>query len=167
MDPSSVPHEWDLQGFEQWIDNNQFSPLWPSKTFSATTPPLAQEQSNHNEFSSSDRDLGLTLAASGDPEWLNSTEWPATADTTAQGSSRYDVPLEVACLQQTVRQLSETIKELKLCLSTIQRDYNAMKKWSVEVSATINDIQLKREGLSPLQKHFGLVLGPKYRDRVN
>ena len=42
-----------------------------------------------------------------------------------------------------------------------QRQVEALMKWAAEVSMTFNDFQLKEQGMSPLQKHFGLVLGPR------
>ena len=34
------------------------------------------------------------------------------------------------------------------------------KKWSIEVATTINNLQLKTNGLKPLHDRFGPVLGP-------
>ena len=45
----------------------------------------------------------------------------------------------------------------------MQRYIDAMMKWVVEVSEVMNDEALRRAGLSPLQRHFNLVLGPRVK----
>jgi hypothetical protein len=47
----------------------------------------------------------------------------------------------------------------------VRQQVEALMKWAVEVSTTFNDFQLKEQGMSPLQKHFGLVLGPKLKKK--
>lgn len=49
-------------------------------------------------------------------------------------------------------------------MAVIEADHASFQKWSYEVSATINDLQLRKVGLSPLQNHFGDVLAPRYKD---
>lgn len=44
-------------------------------------------------------------------------------------------------------------------IEALERQSAAMMKWSADVSVAINNMQLQQEGLSPLQKHFGKVLG--------
>lgn len=48
-------------------------------------------------------------------------------------------------------------------IASLEKQNTAMMKWSAEVSVAINNIQLQQEGLSPLQRHFGSVLGVRLR----
>jgi hypothetical protein len=38
--------------------------------------------------------------------------------------------------------------------------FNAFQQWTAVVSSVLNDIQLKQQGLSPLQKQFGRIMSP-------
>jgi len=42
----------------------------------------------------------------------------------------------------------------------VETQFNAFQQWTVVVSSVLNDVQLKQQGLSPLQKQFGRILGP-------
>ena len=48
-------------------------------------------------------------------------------------------------------------------LAVISEQIAALTHWSAEVSAMLNDFQLKENGLSPLTKHFGILLGPRFK----
>ena len=42
----------------------------------------------------------------------------------------------------------------------METQFNAFQKWTAVVSSVLNDIQLRQQGLSPLQKHFGRIMSP-------
>lgn len=41
----------------------------------------------------------------------------------------------------------------------LEEQFNEFQRWTAQVSRVINDLQLQQEGLSPLQKQFGYVMG--------
>jgi hypothetical protein len=45
-------------------------------------------------------------------------------------------------------------------ISEVEAQFNAFQQWTAVVSSVLNDVQLKQQGLSPLQKQFGRILGP-------
>jgi hypothetical protein len=42
----------------------------------------------------------------------------------------------------------------------MEAQFNAFQQWTAVVSSVLNDIQLKQQGLSPLQKQFGRIMSP-------
>ena len=42
----------------------------------------------------------------------------------------------------------------------MEAQFNAFQQWTAAVSSVLNDIQLRQQGLSPLQKQFGRIMGP-------
>lgn len=52
----------------------------------------------------------------------------------------------------------------------MEAQFNAFQQWTAVVSSVLNDIQLRQQGLSPLQKQFGRIMSPpatrKRRTRV-
>ena len=42
----------------------------------------------------------------------------------------------------------------------METQFNAFQQWTAVVSSVLNDVQLRQQGLSPLQKHFGRVMSP-------
>lgn len=52
----------------------------------------------------------------------------------------------------------------------MEAQFNAFQQWTAVVSSVLNDIQLKQQGLSPLQKQFGRIMSPpttrKRRTRI-
>jgi hypothetical protein len=42
----------------------------------------------------------------------------------------------------------------------METQFNAFQQWTAVVSSVLNDIQLKQQGLSPLQKQFGRIMSP-------
>jgi hypothetical protein len=47
----------------------------------------------------------------------------------------------------------------------MEAQFNAFQQWTAVVSSVLNDIQLKQQGLSPLQKQFGHIMSPPTRKR--
>lgn len=50
-------------------------------------------------------------------------------------------------------------------LQALEQRVSNVMGLSAEMSMAVNDIQLKSEGLSPLQKHFGPILMTRLADR--
>lgn len=46
-------------------------------------------------------------------------------------------------------------------MATLEQQSAEMMRWSADVSVAVNNMQLRQEGLSPLQKHFGIILGAR------
>ena len=42
----------------------------------------------------------------------------------------------------------------------METQFNAFQQWTAVVSSVLNDIQLRQQGLSPLQKQFGRIMSP-------
>lgn len=45
-------------------------------------------------------------------------------------------------------------------ISELEAQFDAIQEWTAKVSSVLNDVQLKQQGLSPLQKQFGRIIGP-------
>jgi hypothetical protein len=45
-------------------------------------------------------------------------------------------------------------------ISEVEAQFDAFQQWTALISSVLNDVQLKQQGLSPIQKQFGRVLGP-------
>lgn len=48
-------------------------------------------------------------------------------------------------------------------IGELEEQFNEFQRWTAQVSRVINDLQLQQEGLSPLQKQFGYVMGSPAR----
>lgn len=42
----------------------------------------------------------------------------------------------------------------------MEAQFDAIQEWTAKVSYVLNDVQLKQQGLSPVQKQFGRIIGP-------
>ncbi|KAK4552372.1 hypothetical protein LTR86_010386 [Recurvomyces mirabilis] len=162
MELPSISPAHDLHSVEQWINNNHFSPLQSLEQPSPTFPYVPGDQPSQDEQVDWSNVFGTSAELFEDTDWLKNIDWSASTLDQIQEQQQGVVITDLDPLQQNIQQLTETLADMKQSMSVIQRDHDAMKRWSVDVSGTYNDMQLKWAGLSPLQKHFGLVLGPKY-----
>lgn len=74
--------------------------------------------------------------------------------------SRYGLPA-LPSIHANSRSLLAVLSAQDALLAELRQRLDGVVKWSADASITMNDWQLKLHGLSPLQKHFGLVLGPR------
>ncbi|EGP82461.1 uncharacterized protein MYCGRDRAFT_97568 [Zymoseptoria tritici IPO323] len=68
-------------------------------------------------------------------------------------------PTAVACACPAYSQLVHVQQQFAHRVCNVEVDQQTLKEWASKASVRINDLQLKRNGMSPLQAHFGSLIG--------
>ncbi|SMY30084.1 unnamed protein product [Zymoseptoria tritici ST99CH_1A5] len=99
------------------------------------------------------------IAGGSDPS-QNVDRWPtAVACACPAYSQLVHVQQQFAQLELGFHELLNTVQNFTFRVCNVEVDQQTLKEWASKASVRINDLQLKRNGMSPLQAHFGSLIG--------